>query len=137
VDYNAEIETLSPLNEDAIDRILDALPGFGPTITTTPHGLPALVLTVQAETLEQATTTAFALAAKAGIAPAGISVLTTEEFDRRTYLPAIPPLLSVTQAAQQLGISPQAIRKQISNHAIAHVKVGDAYVIPAAAIARG
>lgn len=134
--YNVELELnrRRSLDHDDIDAVMEALAGLSPTIASSPYGRPVIVATVEADSLAAALTVTAALCRAVGGRQLGLSVLPTAEWDRRAVLPPVPPLLSVTQAAERLGVSPQRVRQRIQAGTLAHVKVGDGYVIPAAAI---
>ncbi|MBA3019671.1 helix-turn-helix domain-containing protein [Propionicimonas sp.] len=130
-----------PLGETHIpspgtDQILEELSEFGAALTTSDLGRVAIIMSVQAQTLAQAMSTARALLIQ--YQPIGLTIETAADFDRRRELARIgliPPLLSTSEAAAALQISRTAVIKRCTNGSLPAVKVGEAgWVIPAAAI---
>lgn len=125
---------------DWADATLSALAPYSPALARSPHGRMEVVLTLPAQDLTQATRTALAVLADVRT-PAGapmtvyaVEVLPTVEFDRRAHLVEVPPLLSIPQAAAELGISRQAVLKRIEAGSLTATRVGTAWAVPAAAI---
>lgn len=135
-EYNARIEVAHRNPSDAwYDRVLDALDGYSPAISHSPAGLVEVVITVQANALRVAFVSACALVRDAtGMDVVVGEVMPTDEWDRRQGLSPIPDLLSVTQAAERLGTSRQAVLQRISTGSLPAQKVGDQWAIQAAAV---
>ena len=92
-----------------------------------------IIITIEAEDLAQATATARAVLA--GFTDQGrLEVMTTAEYDRADA--PIPQLLSVLQVAAAQGTTRQAVLKRIAAGSLPACKVGNNWVIPAAAAAR-
>lgn len=145
-EYNARAE-LGVLTDarllsdpDWADATLSALAPYSPALARSPHGRIEVVLTLPAQDLTQATRTALAVLADvrtpagAPMAAFAVEVLPTAEFDLRAHLVEVPSLLSVPQAATELGISRQAVLKRIDAGSLAATRVGSVWAVPAAAI---
>ncbi|WP_087507942.1 helix-turn-helix domain-containing protein [Cellulomonas iranensis] len=138
--YNARIDLARPApdsgDDDWTDRVLDHLVGFGPVVSRGMHGGTTLDVTIPAADVRQAVTVALALTADAtgGAQVVGIEVLTTAEFDRRNGLAPVPDLLSVTEAAETLGVSRQAVLQRLELGTLPGTKVGTTWAIPTSAV---
>ena len=141
-DYNATIY-LTPVAGDPdgiADSLLDALAPYHPSAGQEPwgNGVWHATITLPAEDLPQAITTALAITSPLGTVR-GIDVLPTTDFDARHHvnleaeLDAVE-LLSVAQAAHHLGITPQGVRHRITTGALPARRVGRSWNIPATAL---
>ncbi len=112
--FNAYVE----LNRKNIDlgKLLDALDGFHPAIGDSPRGWTSARISLQAETLKQATVLALTLVADAGGAePIHCEVQIEDEFTaRRGFIP-VPELVGATEAAELIGVSRQRVQQLASN----------------------
>lgn len=128
MEYNARIEYQT--REDIDDRLLDALADYHPATGRAPRGWVEAIITLPAENLRQAATTALAVAEAAHVAPLlAVEVLPTAEFDARHGLTPLPDLVSVTEAALLLGVSRQAVLQRLERGTLAGSKVGDTWVV--------
>lgn len=140
-EYNAILTTdhRAHTPADLDDEIIDRLAAFHPALGFT-TGRLTVTITYPAETLEQATAVALALAGQslAGLpfTLTGLEVLPTAEFDRRNGLEPVPELLSVTEAAAELGVTPQAVRQRLDSGSVRGVKVGATWVVSRAEVER-
>lgn len=148
-DYNATIEVghrpdPGGIDPDFADTILDDLATCSPTISISERGWLEITLTLPAESLVDATTSALTYVkmataqgnAKPQYPAVSISVTTTEEYDKRNGIDIpMPDLISVTEAAEILDVSRQAVLDRISRHTLPAVKVGREYVIRRASLA--
>ncbi|QHO90282.1 DNA-binding protein [Actinomyces sp. 432] len=142
MEYNAILTVApggaSPVNDDdAIDTIMDGLTDFHPSVSPA-SGAPgawAATITLDAADLGQAITIARALAAPLGALEA-IEVVPTEVFDRRAGIDAVDSLdaVGVTEAADALGITGQAVRDRIAAGTLPARKIGRNWAIPTAAL---
>lgn len=133
--YTARLE-LDTRSAD-LDRIADALDDYDPVVSRTLQGRPHVHLTVPAEGLRQAITTAMAVAAGAtGFDVLAVEVMPTAEFEQRVDVEDVPALLSVSEAATELGVSPQAIRLRLDGGTLAGFKIGSTWAVPRAAVYR-
>jgi excisionase family DNA binding protein len=134
-DYNARIEYAT--RDDVDDDLLDALAPYHPATGRGVRGHVAAIITLPAENLVQATRTALAVAEDAIAAEVlAIEVLPTAEFDARNGLDPLPELLSVTEAAERLGVSRQAVLQRLESGSLAGTKVGTTWVVQAAQVSR-
>lgn len=121
---------------DLADQVHNGTLDAYSVVTGVDHrGRAQLILTIEATNLVQAAATAKAVTTEAGFTnPVRLEVMTTHEYDRGDE--PIPPLVSLTQAAQTLGVTRQAIQSRINHGTLPATKAGNTWVIPAAAIAR-
>jgi len=139
--YNATITLNRPApdgpDDPWVDITIDTLVGLSPAISGD-NRETRLVVTIPADDARQATVLAGAIAAS--VAPQasliGLEVITTEEFDRRNGVPPMPDLLSVTQAADALGVTRQAVLQRIASGSLPAARVGEVWAIPASVVAR-
>jgi excisionase family DNA binding protein len=119
------------------DDVVDALAGFSPVVGRDPNGQASLTFTIPATDLRAAVTTALALAADATHTElVGLEVITAAEFDRRNGLEPLPALVSVTEAAQLLGVTRQAILQRLDAGTLPGERVGNAWVLQRTAVER-
>jgi hypothetical protein len=118
------------------DQILEELSEFGAVLTASDLGRAAVIISVPAQTLAQALTTARALLIQHE--PVSLTVETAADFDRHSEIAEIgriPQLLSTSEAAAALNISRTAVIKRCTTGSLPAEKVGEAgWVILAAAI---
>ena len=131
--YNATITTRH-LTETDIDRYIEALNTYHVAVSNPRAGEGQIILTIPANTLTQAIQTTQAIATSAGITIDALTIETTERFDTLANEIPMPKLISVTEAAQLLKVSRQAILQRITAHTIPATKIGDTWAIPRAAI---
>lgn len=132
--YNATAELADKATADLCEQLLDDFAAYHPAAGRSAHGRAELIITVPAENLDQATRTALALVA--GRPVVRLEVMATVEFDRIHGLPVLPELVSVTEAAELLGITRQAVLQRIDAGTLAASKVGTTYAIPRTAISQ-
>lgn len=131
--YNA-ILTLNRKHSGAAlaDEIHDSdLDAYHVITSADDRGRAQIIITISAENLPQAITTARAILVRF-TDQVRMEVMSTAEYDRADV--PIPALISVTEAAKMLGISRQAVLSRINNGTLVHTTVGQGYAIPAAAI---
>lgn len=131
MNYNLIAELpVRELDADHVDQLLDDLSDFHPAIARSPLGWLEVTLTVPAETPRQAVATGLAVL---GREPVSLTVMRTEEFDRRPVgVERVPDLLSVTEVAERLGVNRQAVLQQIDAGRLHAVRVGATWALPAA-----
>lgn len=149
LDYNATIEVAhrpgpAGPDPDLADTILDDLATCSPVISISERGWLEIAITIPAESLADATTSALAYVRMATAKGDGtarypvvsIAVTTTEEYDKRNGIDLpMPDLVSVTEAAEILDVSRQAVLDRIARHTLPATKVGREYVIRRASLA--
>ena len=131
--YNATITTRR-LTETDIDRYIEELNTYHVAVSNPRANEGQIILTIPANTLTQAIQTTQAIATSAGITIDALTIETTERFDTLANEIPMPKLISVTEAAQLLKVSRQAILQRITAHTIPATKIGDTWAIPRAAI---
>jgi len=134
--FNARIEWARRARTDDttwVDALMDALGQWHPAVGASVRGFIEAVITLPAENLRQAGAVA-ALIADDVVPVAGadalvIEVMPTAEFDARAGLAPWPDMLSVTQAAHRLGVSPQAVRQRLESGSLTGTKVGATWIV--------
>lgn len=138
--YNATIDVANrdELDDDAIDTAMARLEQFHPAIGGSPRGWRSAIISLPAENLAQATIAAVAVVEAAFGAPAlAAEVMTTAEFDARQGWAPVPDLVSVSEAAELLGVSRQRILQRIEAKTLPASRVGRDWVIPRSAVVEG
>ncbi|TFV90407.1 helix-turn-helix domain-containing protein [Blastococcus sp. CT_GayMR16] len=135
-DYNARIELDSrDYDEAAVDVLMDVVEPYAGVVARAVHGgRVELILTVPADNLRQATITALSIVLATGHQVYALEVLPTDAFHQRINATTVPELLSVTQTADELGISRQRALQLVNAGQLDAVKVGDTWVIPRQAV---
>lgn len=134
--YNAHVEVNRRTDYDP-DRVIDALAEFHAAVGYSPRGFADAQITLPAESLAQACSTAAAVVSSAygGAEAIACSVMTEKEFmNREGWGDAPAELVSVMEAAQLLGITRQAVLQRIASKSLPAEKVGRGYAIPRAAV---
>ncbi|WKN47168.1 helix-turn-helix domain-containing protein [Nocardioides sp. Arc9.136] len=135
--YTATIDVnrREELAGDRVDELLEQLATYHAAIGTSPRGFLSATITVPAESLAQATTTALAVVSSAfGAEPIACTVLTTAEHDARQGWESTPEVVSVSEAATLLGISRQAVLQRIAGKSLPATRVGRSWTVPRAAV---
>lgn len=135
-DYNATIEVdLHDPGLDVLDHALEQLADYHPAVNISPRGYAEATITLPADTISQATSTAVAVITRAfGEEPITITVMPTKEFDARQGFVPLPELVSVSDAAELLGVSRQRVLQKIVANQLPAVRVGRDYAIPKGAL---
>ncbi|MEP7765524.1 helix-turn-helix domain-containing protein [Sanguibacter sp. 25GB23B1] len=121
--------------EDVDARILAALGSYAATTSRGPRGHVVVAITVPADTVVQAVQTAVAVVAQASDAPVlAVEALPAEESAKRAGLTPVPRLLSVSEAAAELGVSRQAVLQRIDSGSLPAVRIGSTWAVPASAL---
>lgn len=135
--YNAAVEvaTKKTLTDDQLDDALDELVDYHASISVSPRGWPAARISIPAESLAQATSTAAAVVAAAlGGEVVAATVMTEEEFLAREGWAPMPEVVSTAEAAEILGVSTQRVRERIGDKSLPATRVGREFVIQRAAV---
>lgn len=135
MNYNATAtlaRTYARMSEDDTDTIIDALIDYHPAISADPTGKANVIITLPADSLHQAISTANALFV--ALRPVGLEVVPTDLWDRRAGITRMPDLLSVTDVATRLGVTRQAVLQRIDSGSLPAIKVGKSWAVPAAAV---
>ena len=116
---------------DDVDELMDTFGEFHANIGTSRLGWTEVTITVPAESLRQALTIALALAGDV----VSVEGMTSAEFDKRPVsVDRMPGVLSVTEAAQRLGVSRQAIQQRIDAHTLPGFQVGKTWAVMESAV---
>ena len=133
--YNASVELdvrAEALAEELGDQLLERFADHHAVATRSTLGRGELILSLPAEGLWQAIATVRALVA--GLDVTAVTVEASDDFDRRADV-HVPALLSVTEVAERLGITRAGVQHRIDSGSLPAVRVGNAWAIPAAAVA--
>lgn len=112
--------------------VLPSLDDYAPRASADAGGAARVTITVPADTLGQAIRTAEAVFAPSR--PTGLEVIPAGLAERRRAGVEVPALLSVTEAAERLGVSRQAVLQRVESGTLAATRIGNAWAIPAAAL---
>lgn len=135
MNYNATATLKWPfarLPETKTDSILDALAPYSPAIAADETGLAEVVITFPADSLAQAVRTAGGLLDP--LHPVALEVVPTALWDKRSDAIPVPDLLSVSEAADRLGVSRQAVLQRIESGSLPATRIGSAWAIPAGSV---
>lgn len=132
-DYNVRVELDT---RDHIDNeLVDHLAAYHPATGRTPQGRVEVWITLPAVTLTEAVRLGLLLVgAVSRTTLVAVEAMTTAEFDRRLGQESMPALVSVTEAAEQLGVSRQAVQQRLDAGTLPGQKVGKTWVVQASAV---
>ncbi|NLS09870.1 helix-turn-helix domain-containing protein [Nesterenkonia sp. MY13] len=137
-DYNATVELSRELAADEADWVIEKVDGRGVVVTTSLRRRAQVILTVSALDLRSATKLALMDVEDAlvnDLKTVSVQVMPTNEFDESGGMIDEPgAFLSVTEAAERLGSSPQNIRARIKRGSIPAARLGSQWIVPAAAV---
>jgi excisionase family DNA binding protein len=133
--YNATIEVDRKLELVDVDHVMTALLEFSGSIGHSARGHASATISIAGETLTQATAAAVAVVEAALGGPTIYAeVMTEAEFNARQGWDPVPPLVSVTEAAEILGTSRSAVQQRIESGSLPAEKVGNTYALPRNAV---
>lgn len=117
------------MTADEVDRVLDRLPSPDVSLSVSSRGYQAARVTVEAETIADAATLGL-LAVQHGFGVGWDQVVSLEltseaEAEQRVGSAVVPELVGVTEAAQLLRVSPQAVRQMIESGRLSAHRVGE------------
>ena len=115
------------------DDILTALAPYHVALGESLDGFRA-VYTFDSDSLKEALLRAGEIVSPYGEVFA-LAVAPSEVVDRDVAIGSLPPLVSVSEAAEMLDITPQGVNKKLKSGALPGVKVGNTWVIPLHAVA--
>lgn len=136
--YTARIELAEPApTPDRLDAIVDALTDYHPAASPSARRRIEVTITLPADNLGQATTTALAVVHHAtALEPTSIAIATTDDYDTTLGLTPLPEMMSVTQAAARLDVTRQAILQRLDAGTLPGQRVGSTWAIPTDAVER-
>ena len=134
--YNARAQLSTPIDDAHWDALLEQLADFHPAVGRSLFGRTEVTITLTTDTVRQAMASGYALLQEAAGDDYVISfeVLPTADFDREHDLQPIPELASVTQAADELGVTRQAVLQRIDSGSLPATRIGTTWAIPQAAL---
>ncbi len=133
--YNATIELDVPAaraGEDYGDQLIDRFAEHHAVLGRSLLGRVDLILSLPAVGLWQATATVRALAADLPVTR--LVVETSTDYDRRSEAEIPTRLLSVTEAAEQLGLTRAGVQRRIDSGVLPAIKIGSTWAIPASGV---
>lgn len=134
--YNAHVEV--DTHKLDVDQAMTALEAFHPAVASSERAYASARISLPGESLAQATAMALAVVGAAlGAEPIAAEVMLEAEFLAREGWESVPDLVSVSEAAELLGVSRQAVLQRIAAHSLPATKVGREYVIPRDAVLAG
>lgn len=131
--YTAVVETaIKEIDlDEAIDKLVAA--DVSPSLSQSPSGYYRARISVAGESLMSAMAAAAAIVQDALGVPA-VGAYVHEDGSTRTSDLTIPELVSVSEAADMLQVSRQAVLQRIGTGSLPASKVGREYAIPASAV---
>ena len=136
-EWNVRLELVEDdLDDDRMVELLEAFADYHPSMANGYRNRARITLTLLAENLRQAISTALALAESAGGSrPLYLEAMLTDEFDTREGFTPVPALLSASDAGEYLGVSRVRVNQMIDEGRFPTAqKVGNTYVIPRDAV---
>lgn len=131
--YAVDLELDTKPTEALVGRALDLLETYHPAASESPAGLLEVTVTVPADDLRQAVTTALAVAAPIG----RVLVVTAqpeEVRDGRQGWDVVDELVGASEAAEILGVSRQRVLQMVGEGKLPNRKVGREYALPRQAV---
>lgn len=120
IEFNRRI-----LKPESAARMVDQFTDWHGAVGFSPRGYVDVQLTLAAEDLVRAASTAVAIAAPIIQAqPLRVEAMTEAEFDARLGEVPMPELIGVTEAAELIGVSRQRVLQMIDEGKLAGVRVG-------------
>jgi excisionase family DNA binding protein len=132
--YNVVAELAGSFDEQAVDQLLDPIADYSGAAGRSELGRTEVVFTLPAESVRQANTTALAILDTYPWELLSLRVLTTADFDRITDTSELPALVSVTEAADVLGVSRQSVLNAINTAKLPATRVGDTWILRQTAV---
>lgn len=118
--------------EAFVDDAMTKLEAWHPALSSE-HGHVVATITLPADSLGQAVATALAVVAQVGT-PIAVEALPEEVRDQRQGLAPVPDLLSVTEVAEQLGVTRQRVLAMIDSGKVPATRVGTTYAVQQSAV---
>lgn len=127
--YNVVAELDAPFDEGTVELLIDPIADYSGAVGRSELGRTEIVFTLPADSVRQANTTALAILDQYPPALVSLRVLPAGDFDRLTEAAELPALVSVSEAAQELGVSRQSILKSIKTAKLPATRVGDTWAV--------
>ncbi|MEO5921704.1 MAG: helix-turn-helix domain-containing protein [Pseudolysinimonas sp.] len=132
-EYNIRLEYQMPPTEESGELLVDTFATFHPASGPVGNGNIDVWLTIQGADAYDVSQLATGLASKVQRPLIALEVLPTTDFDLRNGLTPVPELISTDDAAEMLGVTRQAIDKQIKTGKLHGHRVGERTVVLARA----
>lgn len=134
--YCAEIEVdRRRVEQEQLDAVVGALEQYHPAAGVSARGLLTVAVSFPASSLDQAATTALAVAQLAAQAtPRRLEVMTEEEFNARQGFEALPDLIGATEAARLLGVTRQRVQQLVDTGKLPAQLIGRSLVLSRATV---
>lgn len=132
--FNVVAELDASFDEDTAEALLDPIADYSGGAYRSELGHAEVVFTIPAEGIRQATSTALAVLETYPWPLHSLRVLPTDDFDRLIEAIDVPPLVSVQEAADALGISRQAVLKAITTGSLPAIRVGSTWIVRESAV---
>lgn len=127
--YNVIAELDTEFGPENAEQLLGPIADYSGAAGRSELGHAEVVFTLPAATLRQANSTALAILETYPWPLRSLRVLLTADYDRLLDGVDLPPLLSVQETADRLGISRQAVIKAISTRRLPAVRVGGTWIV--------
>lgn len=127
--YNVVAELDAPFDEGTVELFIDPIADYSGAVGRSELGRTEIVFTLPADSVRQANTTALAILDQYPPALVSLRVLPAADFDTLTEAAELPALVSVSEAAQELGVSRQSILKSIKTAKLPATRVGDTWAV--------
>jgi excisionase family DNA binding protein len=137
---DVEVNDRTPITHDdgeLVDLLIQALQAYHGVPSTSPRGFRSASISFPAESIAQACATAAAVVSSLydGAVPIVVEAMTEKEFMNREGWGDPPSeLVSVSEAADILGVSRQAVLEGITRRSLPAERVGHSYVLPRDAV---
>ena len=130
--------TVTVVTDVPTRELIDNLVGCHPAVSPAGTGLAEVVITVPADDLRHAVSSALRTveAAAGGGQVVGIEVVTTRAFDSWLQFEPMPRLLSVLQASEVLDLDPEKVVAALECGNLRGALVGDTWVVQRSAATR-
>ncbi|WCT05895.1 helix-turn-helix domain-containing protein [Rhodococcus qingshengii] len=127
--YNVVAELDAPFDEGTVELLIDPIADYSGAVGRSELGRAEIVFTLPADSVRQANTTALAILDQYPSTLVSFRVLPASDFDRLTEAAELPALVSVSEAAEELGVSRQSILKSIKTAKLPATRVGDTWAV--------
>lgn len=132
--FNATMEFDVSVTAELADQVVDQLASWAAAAETAPSGYLQVTITLDADSVAAATRLTLGLAGELDFSLSRVEVLSTTDFDRRLGLGDLDDVVSVAEAASELGVSAQAIRQRLEAGTLAGRKAGRAWHVSRGAV---
>lgn len=133
--YKVVAELDVPFGEETVERLIAPIVDCGGAVGRSALGRTEVILTLPADSVCQANMIALSILEQYPSSTLlSLRVLTAADLDRSTEAVELPPLVSVNEAAKELGVSRQSILKSIKSAELPATRVGQTWVVRASAV---